>query len=95
MALPERLAGELKAAMPAKDADRLSRLRLLKSAIGYLLVERKTQTLSDADSVSVVQSELKITALKNRRRTGRRAAAFSLVKWGLPSPEAIVILRDQ
>src|SRR5215831_10008197 len=59
MALQERLAAEIKAAMLAKDADRLSTLRLLKSAIGYLLIERKSENLSDADFVSVVHKEIK------------------------------------
>ena len=59
MTLQERLAQEIKSAMLAKDADKLSTLRLLKSVIGYLLVERKTETLSDADFVGVVQTEVK------------------------------------
>ena len=59
MTLQERLSQEIKAAMLAKDADRLSTLRLLKSVIGYMLVERKTETLSDADFVGVVQKEVK------------------------------------
>jgi uncharacterized protein len=59
MSLQERLPGEIKAAMLARDADRLSTLRLLKSAIGYLLIERKSEVLSDADFVSVVQKEVK------------------------------------
>lgn len=49
----------MKSAMLTKDADKLSTLRLLKSVIGYLLVERKTETLSDADFVGVVQKEVK------------------------------------
>ena len=59
MTQQERLAQEIKAAMLAKDADRLGTLRLLKSAIGYVLVERKTETLSDADFVALVQKEVK------------------------------------
>jgi len=55
----ERLSQEIKAAMLARDADRLSTLRLLKSAIGYAQIERKTETLSDADFVGVVQKEVK------------------------------------
>ena len=35
MSLQERVSQEIKAAMLAKDADRLSTLRLLKSALGY------------------------------------------------------------
>src|SRR2546430_8721959 len=53
------LGQEIKAAMLAKDADRLSTLRLLKSAVGYAQIEKKTETLSDADFLSVVQREVK------------------------------------
>src|SRR5215472_8964353 len=59
MTLQDRLGQEMKAAMLAKDADRLSTLRLLKSVIGYVQIERKTENLSDADFVSVVQKEVK------------------------------------
>jgi len=59
MSLQARLSSELKSAMLSKDSDRLSTLRLLKSAIGYTQLERKTDTLSDADFVAVVQKELK------------------------------------
>ena len=59
MSLQERLSLELKAAMLAKDSDRLSTLRLLKSAIGYTQLERKTELLSDAEFIAVVQKELK------------------------------------
>ncbi len=58
MNFSERLAEELKTAMRAKDADRLSTLRLLKSAIGYAEIERK-QALSDSEIISVVQKEVK------------------------------------
>jgi uncharacterized protein YqeY len=59
MTLQERLAQEMKSAMLSKDADRLSTLRLLKSVIGYVLVEKKAEELSDADFVSIVQKEAK------------------------------------
>ena len=59
MALQDRLAGEIKAAMLAQEAARLSTLRLLKSAIGYAQIERKTENLPDADFVGVVQKEIK------------------------------------
>jgi len=59
MTLQERLSQEMKSAMLTKDTDRLSTLRLLKSVIGYLLVERKTETLPDADFVGIVQKEVK------------------------------------
>jgi uncharacterized protein YqeY len=59
MSLQERLGQELKAAMLARDADRLSVLRLLKSALGYVQIEKKTDCLPDADFVAVVQKEVK------------------------------------
>jgi len=54
-----RLSQEIKAAMLAKDADRLSTLRLLKSAADYAQIERKAETLSEAEFVAVVQREVK------------------------------------
>jgi uncharacterized protein YqeY len=59
MSLQERISQEIKSAMLAKDADRLSALRMLKSALGYLQIEKKTETLPDAEVVAVVQKEVK------------------------------------
>lgn len=59
MALAETLAQEIKSAMFAKDADRLSTLRMLKSAMGYAAIEKKTDTLGEGDAVSIVQKEVK------------------------------------
>jgi uncharacterized protein len=59
MTLQEKLGQEIKTAMLAKDADRLGALRMLKSTLGYILIEKKTETISDADFVGVVQKEVK------------------------------------
>ncbi|MBI3851018.1 MAG: GatB/YqeY domain-containing protein [Verrucomicrobia bacterium] len=59
MTLQERVGQEIKTAMLAKDADRLGTLRLLKSAMGYAQIERKTENLSDAEVVALVQKEIK------------------------------------
>ncbi len=59
MSLQARLADEIKAAMLARNADRLAALRMLKSALGYLQIERKTDTLPDSDVVAVIQKEVK------------------------------------
>lgn len=59
MSLTERLSQEIKTAMLAKDADKLSVLRMLKSAIGYVQIERKDENLSEADLISIVQKEVK------------------------------------
>jgi uncharacterized protein YqeY len=59
MSPQEHLAAEMKSAMLARDADRLSALRMLKSAIGYAQIERKTENLSETDFVAIVQKEVK------------------------------------
>src|SRR5260221_7653898 len=59
MSLQARLSQEIKTAMLARDADRLSTLRLLKSAVAYFELERKTDSLSDSEFVAVVQKEIK------------------------------------
>jgi uncharacterized protein YqeY len=52
MALRERLDAELKAAMLAKDAAKLSALRMIKSTVRNKEIDLK-KTLEDADMVSV------------------------------------------
>jgi len=59
MGVSERLAQQIKAAMLAKDVDRLSTLRMLKSAIGYAAIEKKTDPLPEPEMVSLVQKEVK------------------------------------
>ena len=59
MTLQDRLQQELKSAMLAKEAERLGTLRLLKSALGYLLIERKTEQLPDSEVIALVQKEIK------------------------------------
>ena len=59
MTLQETLSQEIKAAMLAKNGDKLGALRMLKSAIGYILIEKKAEALSDADFIPVVQKEIK------------------------------------
>ena len=59
MPLAEQLQQEIKKAMLARDAARLNALRMLKSTVGYVQIEKKTDTLSDADFITVVQREVK------------------------------------
>jgi uncharacterized protein YqeY len=59
MSLQDRLNQEIKAAMLARDADRLGALRMLKSAIGYIQIEKKVESLPDAEFISAVQKEVK------------------------------------
>jgi hypothetical protein len=59
MTLQEKVTQEIKSAMLAKDAERLSTLRMLKSAFGYVQIERKVESLSDPDVIAIVQKEVK------------------------------------
>lgn len=59
MPLTEQLQQEIKTAMLAKDAPRLQALRMLKSAVGYVQIEKKVDALTDADFLAVVQREVK------------------------------------
>ena len=47
MSLQDRISQEIKTAMLAKDAERLSTLRMLKSTLGYVQIERKTEPCHD------------------------------------------------
>ena len=94
MSLQERIQQELKSAMLAKDAARLSTLRLLKSALGYAQIEQKTDTLSDADVVGLVQKEIKKRrdAVEQYNTGGRRELAeketqeIAVLETFLPAP---------
>lgn len=59
MSLGDKLGQEIKAAMLARDADRLLALRMLKSAVGYVQIEKKVDSLPDPEFVSIVQKEVK------------------------------------
>ncbi len=91
-----RLSQEIKEAMLAKAADRLSTLRLLKSALGYAQLERKADELSDADFVAVVHKELKKRrdAIEQYEKGGRPELAekekkeISVLEAFLPAPLA-------
>jgi uncharacterized protein YqeY len=58
MALKERIEADLKAAMKDKDADRLSVIRMLKSAVKYREIE-VMKPLEDAGVLQVIASEVK------------------------------------
>lgn len=96
MTLPERLTQEIKAAMIAKDAERLSTLRLLKSAIGYAQIEKKTDSLSDPEVMAIAQKEIKKRrdAIEQFTQGGRaelaekEAREISVLESFLPQPLA-------
>jgi uncharacterized protein YqeY len=57
--LTDKIAADMKEAMRAKDAPRLSTLRLLKSAIEYHKIEKKQEQLTDADVTTVIKKQIK------------------------------------
>ena len=58
MPLLEKIDQDMKDAMRAKDADTLSVLRFLKSAVNYAAIE-KTGELTDADVTAGIQKQTK------------------------------------
>src|SRR5438105_13574698 len=61
MTLFQRVDSELKEAMRAKDATKLSVLRMLKSALKYGAIEKSgaDAELNDADAVQVIRKQAK------------------------------------
>ncbi|MBI5774765.1 MAG: GatB/YqeY domain-containing protein [Verrucomicrobia bacterium] len=94
MSFTDRLGQDIKAAMLARDADRLGALRLLKSALGYAQIERKNENLSDAEIISIVQKEVKKRrdAIEQFEKGGRpeqaakEKAEMTVLEGYLPTP---------
>ena len=59
MSLQQRVTDELKSSMLARQTVRTGTLRMLKAALGYAQIEKKTETLPDADVMAVIQREAK------------------------------------
>jgi uncharacterized protein YqeY len=57
--LTDKIAADMKDAMRAKDALRLSTLRMLKSAIEYHKIAKKQEQLTDADVTGVIKKQIK------------------------------------
>ncbi|MFL6589191.1 MAG: GatB/YqeY domain-containing protein [Chthoniobacterales bacterium] len=59
MTLPERIDADLKDAMRAKDAGKLTVLRGLKSALKYAAIEKSDTGLDDAAAIQVIRKQVK------------------------------------
>ena len=55
----DKIAADMKEAMRAKDAARLSTLRLLKSAVEYYKIEKKQEQLTDVDVTAIIKKQIK------------------------------------
>jgi len=59
MPLQEKLDQDLKQAMMSHDQTKVSTLRFLKSALKYAAIEKKAETLGDADIQQIIQKQIK------------------------------------
>ena len=71
--LLEQIDADIKSAMRSKQAETLSTLRLLKSALKYYQIEKKLDVVSDADAIPVIQKQIKQRqdAMDSYRSAGR------------------------
>ena len=90
--LIDKILTDLKQAMLAKDVVRLGTLRLLKSAIEYHKIEKKQESLTDADVSGVIKKQIKqrqdsIDGFTKGGRTDlveKEAAELAILKGYLP-----------
>ncbi len=103
--LIEKIEMDLKNALKSKDQLRVSTLRLLKSAIGYLAIEKKDD-LKDDDVISVIKKQVKqrkdsIEGFKKGNREDlaqKEHSELEILKVYLPeeiTPEALSAIIDE
>lgn len=59
MSLEKKLEEDLKTAMKAKDSERLGVLRMVKTALTNLKIQKKTEVLADDEILDVIQKQAK------------------------------------
>jgi hypothetical protein len=59
MSLISSLESDYITAMKAKDADKVSVLRMVKAACGHAAIEKKKNQLDDAETVDVIRKQVK------------------------------------
>ena len=57
--LATKINADMKDALRAREAIKLSTLRMLKSALGYAKMEKKQETFTDADVIAVIKKQIK------------------------------------
>jgi len=103
--LIEKIEIDLKNALKSKDQIKVSTLRLLKSAIGYLAIEKK-EGLKDDDVISVIKKQVKqrkdsIEGFKKGNREDlaqKEESELEILKAYLPediTPEALGAIIDE
>ena len=103
--LIEKIEIDLKEALKSKDQIKVSTLRLLKSAIGYLAIEKKDD-LKDDDVISVIKKQVKqrkdsIEGFKKGNREDlaqKEESELKILKAYLPeeiTPEVLSAIIDE
>ena len=59
MSIQQRIDEDIKRAMVARDQQSLDALRMLKSAVKYVAIDKPGAVLSDADVMQVIQKQIK------------------------------------
>ena len=59
MSLQEKIEQDLITAMKAKEADKLTALRMLKSALNNYAIEKKKDRLTDPETLEIIQRQVK------------------------------------
>ena len=59
MKLEERIESEFKTALKARDAIKVSTLRMVKAAVNNLAIEKKKNTLNDDEVMSIIERQVK------------------------------------
>lgn len=101
MSLSERVQQDMVAAMKARDADRLSTLRMMKTALKNREIDKR-EPLTDAEGAQIL-----VTMVKQRRDSieqftrgnrlelaAREAAEIPIIESYMPKPAGEAELRD-
>ncbi len=94
MTIAEQINQDLTTAMKAKDAAKVSVLRMAKAALGNYQIEKKKERLEDQDVVAVLQKQAKQRqeSLESFTKAGRKDLAdkeqheFGILMTYLPKP---------
>ena len=72
--LTERIENELKEALKSGDSLKVSTLRMLKSALGNYLIEKKKKSADDAEVQALIQKQIKMRddSIEGCKKAGRQ-----------------------
>jgi len=77
MSLEKKLQEDIIQAMKAKEAERLNTLRMVKSAIMNLKIQKKKEDISDSEVLDIFQKQVKLhrESLESFQKAGRKDLA--------------------